>query len=146
MKTFSLPRMIATGIVAGAIGAAINSAALAVMLYEAGLANLSWMDLLGRIGAGAVWGVGFAFAYPWLPKSFIAKVVFAAALTTAVAWMFVLPAKGIAFSGAIAVRSLVANTVYGVVTMFVLHQVYLALPDANMGRRAEDFQDNPSGA
>ncbi len=134
-------RIVVTGIAAGLLGAGLNSSVVALMGGDT-----SAQILLGRMGYGAAWGVLFCLVYPFLPRNFVAQVIAAATATTAVAWIIVMPAKGVPFSAAVAAQSVAANTAYGLMCMFVLHQAHLALPMVNMDRRAEQFSDNPSGA
>jgi len=134
------------GLAAGLMGGALNSAFLG--LVDAGFAeNATWQMIGQHVFWGGVWGIAFAFVFQMLPRPFFLRALIIAIATTAVAWTIVLPARGIEFSLAMAIQSLAANVIYGVMTAFVLRQTLeLPLPPWQPPRRAEEFRDDPAGA
>lgn len=146
VRTFSVPKAIVTGIVAGLLGAAVACAFLA--LVRPGFAGSTSYTVLGQwLLLGAAGGITFALAYPRLPGGYWIKVLIAALVTTAAAWVVIFPAQEITFTATVAAQSVAANAVWGVVAMFVLRQALeLALPPWRPQRRAEEFSDNPGGA
>lgn len=138
-------RNVVVGFAAGLIGGALHQAA-AALVDPAYLQTASWTVVLGKLQAGAVWGVAFAFLYRIIPGGYLSRVV-ALALLTTIARFTVFADPAMAFTGSMLAKSLSLNTVFAVACVFVLRQAFeLALPMAEMARRAEEFYDDPAGA
>lgn len=129
-------RIVISGTAAGALGAGMHAAVLA--LIESGfLEAATWQGMLGRLGIGAVGGIVLAAALRAIPGGFRGH----AAAGSVGAWIVA------AIGGSLGAATLVAGLAWGVVAAFVAGQsLGLALPNANMGRRAEEFSDDPAGA
>lgn len=146
MTPSSPVRLVVSGLSAGLIGAALHQSA-AALVDPAYLQTAAWGDVLGQLRIGAVAGVVLAFLYGLIPGGFAARAVAIALLMTIARFVPPLADAVADFNGTLLVRHLVLNGAFAVGCAFVLRQsLELALPMANMPRRADEFHDDPAGA
>lgn len=143
----SFLKLIVVGAVAGLLGAGLQSAAIALIDTGHAVEATTFLLLLSRLLSGAAIGIFWAFVYRFMPPVFWLEVVIVWALTTSISWLLVFVRESVVFNMSLLAHSLIGNLVFAVATAFTLHQsIFLALPLVPMGRRAEEFSDNPSGA
>ena len=139
-------RLVVSGLAAGVIGGALHQSA-AALVDPAYLQSATWSTVLAELQIGAVAGIALAFLYGRIPGGFAARAAAFALLMTLARFVPPLADPAADFTGTLFVRQLVLNGAFAIGCAFVLRQALeLALPMANMPRRADEFHDDPAGA